>query len=105
MSISEPDVDVDKVMTDPSLALVERMRRKQDILNRRILARQIEEADDKVRISPLCMLDKFEIASFRKCMCALVALHGIQWQRSIVLARGVPQQQQPMPTGRYAMPF
>lgn len=53
MTVPEPDAEMTAIMEDSDLSLVERMRRKQDLMNKRFLAaaaQEEEEApDSKVR--------------------------------------------------------
>lgn len=52
MTVAEPDEEISAIMEDSSLSLVERMRRKQDLMNKRFLAAAAEdeeEPDNKVR--------------------------------------------------------
>lgn len=60
MIVPEPDAEMTAIMEDSSLSLVERMRRKQDLMNKRFLAAAAdddeEEPDNKVRTARTCHL-------------------------------------------------
>lgn len=48
---TDPDAEMAMIMEDTSLNLIERMRRRQDLMNKRVLAAQLhedEEAENKV---------------------------------------------------------
>lgn len=52
MTVAEPDAEIAAIMADDSVSLVERMRRKQALMNKRFLeaaaAEEEEDGDNKV---------------------------------------------------------
>lgn len=56
MPVSDPDADVSEIVADASVSLVERMWRKQGLMNRRFLEahHQVAEQADMVRTARAC---------------------------------------------------
>jgi hypothetical protein len=54
MAVSDSDVEISNIMSDTTLSLVARIRRKQELLNSRFLAHHAHQDDkqqDKVQIA------------------------------------------------------
>ena len=72
MLSAAPDAEIAAIMEDKTLSFVERMRRRQDLMNTRFLAAQHEEGkpEDKVRTART-----FQIESQSSVACASGEVH------------------------------